>query len=283
MDTYKHKRTTISERDPIYNLIQEMKLRRFSRNTISSYLYYTKDVLRFANKAPDNINSTDVKDYLESLVDSGLSASTLNTAYSALQFYFSKILHRKFFVHIPRAKKDKILPEVFTKEEVLAIIKSVNNVTHKLILAVMYSSGLRVSEVIILSVKDIDFSAGMVIVRRGKGAKDRKTIMSKKVGNVLLDYVKKKTVNDFVFITNRGGKYTDRSVQKIFYDALQAAGIKKQTGCHSLRHSFATHLLEDGYSLRHIQELLGHANVATTQIYTKVTVCNLQNVKNPFD
>lgn len=269
--------------DPILKLKQEMKLRKFSPKTINSYLYYINQSLKFANKSPKFVNSEDVRAYLEKLADRGSSASTLNTAYSALYFYFAKILKRRFFTNIPRAKKAKILPEVFTKEEVKRILGCVKNVKHKLLLGLMYSSGLRVSEVISVRAGDFDFKNRMLRVRQAKGAKDRVTVLSEKVAGVMEKYVKNKNGNEYIFGSGRGEKLTERTAQKVFAEALGKSEIKKKAGCHSLRHSFATHLLEDGTDIRYIQELLGHARLATTQVYTKVANNNLRRIKSPLD
>ncbi|MCK5459917.1 tyrosine-type recombinase/integrase [Candidatus Parcubacteria bacterium] len=269
--------------DPILKLKQEMKLRRFSDKTIKSYLYYIIDILNYANKNPKTVNTEDIRNYLEKLVDDKKSSSTLNTAYSALKLYFEKILYRRFFVNIPRAKQVKKLPEVLTKEEVKKILAIIKNVKHKLLLALMYSSGLRVSEIITVKVKDLDFKSKILKVRQAKGAKDRITIMSKKVADILEKYTKNKKINDYIFKNSRGGKLTERTVQKVFTQAFKDAKIKKQASCHSLRHSFATHLLEAGTDIRYIQELLGHARLETTQIYTKVANNKLREIKSPLD
>jgi integrase/recombinase XerD len=270
-------------KDPVYQLKQEMKLRKFSPKTVKSYLYYISSALKQANKSPKFVNSDDLRRYLERLADNGKSASTLNSAYNALKFYFEKILRRRFFMNIPRAKIPKKLPEVFSKEEIKRILNAIQNVKHKLMLGLMYSSGLRVSEAVSVRVKDFDFQGKLLFVRGAKGAKDRTTIISEKVASVLEKYVKIKSANDYVFESKSGGKLTERTVQKVFTLALKASGVKKCASCHSLRHSFATHLLESGTDIRYIQELLGHARLATTQIYTKVAKNNLQNIKNPLD
>jgi site-specific recombinase XerD len=211
--------------DPILKLKQEMKLRKFSGKTIKSYLYYITDILKFANKNARSVNSSDIRSYLEKLADSGKSASTLNAAYNALKFYFEKILRRSFFLNIPRAKSAKILPEVFTKGEVKKILGTIQNVKHKLLLGLMYSSGLRVSEVVNIKVGDLDFQNRMLRVRQAKGAKDRMTILSAKVAGVLEKYVKNKKADDYVFESKREGKLTERSVQKVFTGALQKSEI----------------------------------------------------------
>lgn len=263
-------------------LLQEMNLRGFSQSTVESYLYYVENFIKFVKKSPKEVNSSDIKSYLEKIIKEGKSSSTLNTAYSALQFYFEKVLRRKFFVNIPRTKKAKKLPVVLTKEEVLEILGTVRNVKHKLILALMYSSGLRVSEVVGLRVCDLDLDSRLLTVRQSKGKKDRTTVISDKMVDVLKKYVVNKDGKELIFESDFGGALTTRTVQSIFHEALRKTGIKKDASCHSLRHSFATHLLESGTDIRYIQELLGHNSVQTTQIYTKVTNYGLKNIKSPL-
>lgn len=277
-------------KNPIDRLKQEMKLRNFSDKTIKSYLYYIAELLRFASKDPSRINTDDIRAYLEKLSNDRKSASTLNSAYSALKFYFGTIFKRKFFLSVPRAKKPKKLPEVLNREEVRAILAEVKNVKHKLMLGLIYSSGLRVSEVVKLRVRDFDFINKLVHIRQAKGAKDRVTILSEKVAGVLKKFVNNKKGDDYIFESNRGNRLdgrqsrlTERSAQKVFKDALETSGIKKRASCHSLRHSFATHLLEAGTDIRYIQELLGHARLETTQIYTKVAANKLKTIKSPLD
>lgn len=180
-------------------LKQEMNLRGFSQSTVGSYLYYVENFLGFIKKSPKEVNSSDIKIYLEKIIKSGRSSLTLNTAYSALQFYFEKVLRRKFFVNIPRIKKEKKLPVVLTKEEVLEILGAVINVKHKLILALMYSSGLRVSEVVDLRVCDLDLDSRLLTVRQSKGKKDRTTVVSDKMVDVLKKYLSNKSGKDLVF------------------------------------------------------------------------------------
>jgi site-specific recombinase XerD len=271
-------------------LMQEMSLRGFSQSTVHSYLYYVEDFIRFIKKSPREVNSSNIKTYLEKIIKEGKSSSTLNTAYSALQFYFEKVLRRKFFVNIPRTKKAKKLPVVLTKEEVLEIFGTVRNAKHKLILALMYSSGLRVSEVVDLKVCDLDLESRLLTVRQSKGNKDRTTVISDKMIDVLRKYLASKDGGDLVFESDfgpstslgTGSGLTTRTVQSIFHEALKKTRIKKDATCHSLRHSFATHLLENGTDIRYIQELLGHNSVQTTQIYTKVTNYGLKNIKSPL-
>jgi len=269
--------------DPLAKLRQEMKLRNFSQKTIKAYLYYISDALNFASCGPGSVSSEHLRGYLENMASGGKSSSTLNTAYSALKFYFEKILRRKFFYGIPRAKKAKKLPEVLSKEEVRVILGQIDNVKHKLMLGLVYSSGLRVSEVVKVKVKDFDFTGKLLHIREAKGGKDRITILSEKVAGVLEKYLKNKMADEYAFESGRSGRLTERSVQKAFAAALKKSGVKKCASCHSLRHSFATHLLEAGTNIRYIQELLGHARLETTQVYTKVAANNLKNIKSPLD
>ena len=262
-----------------------MKIRNFSPRTIKSYSYYITEILDYTRKSPKNINSQDVRDYLEKLVNRRCSASTLKLAYSALKLYFGKILHRRFFVFLPRAKTEKKLPVVLNKEEVKKLLNSVLNEKHKLILSLIYSAGLRVSEVVKIKVQDLDFENRILSIRQSKGKKDRITIFAEKLGVELKEYIVENTKRglDLLFDSNRGGKLTMRTIQKIFSNALDNSKINKKASCHSLRHSFATHLLENGTDIRYIQELLGHRKLETTQIYTKVANNKLRDIKNPLD
>ena len=269
-------------RDPLALLEQEMKLRKFSRKTIKSYTQYITHCLDFARKNPKEITAVDVRAYLENLADSGKSASTLNTAYSALQFYFGKILHRKFFANIPRAKKEKKLPVVLSKKEVHRMIDSTKNPKHKCIIQMLYGTGMRVGELVRLKMKDVDLDRGVIMVRHGKRAKDRTALLPGAVRGTLTVQNKLKEEGNFLFTNGRGGRLIEASIQKIVLQAASQAEISKRVTPHVLRHSFATHLLESGTDLRYIQELLGHASVKTTEVYTHVAA-GLTRVISPLD
>lgn len=285
MNTQFFPKTTRIERDPIYNLERELKISGFSKNTIDAYLYYNKDLIKNTNKSPREVNVDDIKEYLLKLKNKNYSNATLNVAINAIKFYYGQILRRRFFFNkeIFRTKKAQKIPEVFTKDEVRLILGTIQNVKHKLMLGLMYSSGLRVSEVVSVKVKNFDFQGKLLFIRGAKGAKDRATILSEKVSGVLEKYTKSKNPDDYVFVNGRGGRLTERTTQKCFAEVLKKSGVKKCVSCHSLRHSFATHLLEGGTDIRYIQELLGHKRLETTQIYTKVARNNLQNIKSPLD
>ncbi len=270
-------------KDPMEQLKQEMKLRGFSQKTIKSYIHYISEVLRFASVGPREIKTTDIRDYLEFLATSGKSASTLNTAYSAFKFYFESVMKRGFFVNIPRAKNKKRLPTVLSKLEINKMLEMTINPKHHCIISIMYGCGLRVSEVVNIKMLDIDLDRKMLRVYRGKGDKDRYVVLPEKLLLVLRKQMKLKQKNDFLFTNPQNGKMNTRSIDKIVKNSVSLANISKKASCHTLRHSYATHLLESGVDIRYIQDLLGHVRLETTQIYTHVAKNDLAGIESPLD
>ncbi len=261
-----------------------MRLRNFSGKTIKAYLYYNKELLRFASKSPREINKQDIKDYLDWSFNSDRSAATINLIINAFKFYYEQILKRKFFtpdLGIKRPKKEKKLPTVLAKAEILKMIAMTENLKHRLMIQLLYGSGLRVSELVNLKVNNIDFNRQTVIIREGKGKKDRMTIISAAVLESVSRYLEEYKPLIFLFESHIAGKkISARSAQKVISQAVAKAGINKNVSVHTLRHSFATHLLEEGTDIRYIQTLLGHARLETTQIYTKVAGNKLREIKN---
>ena len=277
MYTYQENKTTINGRDPMFRLEQEMRLRNFSKKTIHSYLYYNKELLRFANfKSSLQISSQDIRDYIDLLINYDKSRSTVDLAISAFKFYYGQILERPFFSGnrpIRRPKRGEYLPAVLSKQEISRMIGNAGSVKNKLVIQVLYTTGMRVSELVNLRIYDIDFDRKTIRVQAGKGNKDRVTIVSGTVLGNIRQYISDYDPAEFLFESFRSaGKLTVRTIQKIVTEATFRAGIKKRVSAHSLRHSFATHLLENGVNLRYIQSLLGHKRLETTQIYTKVAV-----------
>lgn len=252
---------------------------------MKGYLYYNRDFLNFTGKNPSDINDHDVKDYLLYLAEEKESAaSTLNQAINALKFYYGTMLKKKFVYKVKRPRKDKKLPVVLSKEEVARIINSVDNMKHRTILMLVYSAGLRVGEVVRLKPEDIDSKRMLIHIKGSKGRKDRYTLLSEKTLEVLRAYWRKYKPEKWLFEGARDGRYLSiRSVQKVFEQACDKAGIRKEITIHGLRHSFATHLLEGGTDLRYIQELLGHKDSKTTEIYTHVSTKSLGKIKSPLD
>jgi len=283
MNTY-NSRTTQESRDPFVNLERELRIRKFSIKTVKSYLYYNKKFIEFASKSPREIKNEDIKKYLEFLVNKNFSSSSINLVINALKFYYKQILKRKFFFDIKHAKKDKRLPIVLSKQEIKKMIDAVDNPKHKFLIQFLYSTGMRVSEVVKVKISNIDFDRKLVLIKGGKGRKDRYTLLADSLVKILKEQKKVKGKNDYLF-TSRDDKthWHIMSAQKNIKQASLRAGISKNVSAHTLRHSFATHLLEQGTDIRYIQELLGHKNLETTQIYTKVAKNVLSEIDNPLD
>lgn len=278
-------RTTRIERDPMYNLERELKIRGFSHKTIKAYLHYNRKFLNYARKSPKEIANEDIKRYLEFLANREVSNATLNLAINALKFYYAQVLKRKFFFDIKHPKKEKRLPVVLTKDEIRKMLEATKNLKHKLLMEIMYASGLRVSEVVKLKIPDIDLEEGIIRVNLGKGKKDRQTILSKRAIEDLKKFLEiRRNDNQYLFTGAQNKSHlSTRSAQKIVLQAAKLADIKKEVSCHSLRHSFATHLLEKGVDIRYIQKLLGHRRLETTQIYTQVSTQKLKQIGSPLD
>ncbi|ERI92174.1 site-specific recombinase, phage integrase family [Clostridiales bacterium oral taxon 876 str. F0540] len=214
-----------------------------------------------------------------------LDYSVASQSISSIKFLFTVVLKRNINeVQLYRPKKDKKLPEVLSYQEVSKILEKTINLKHRAILFLVYSAGLRVGEVVNLKISDIDSDRMLIHVKQGKGKKDRYTVLSQIALDELRIYAKKYRPEDWLFEGGDGkGHLTERSVQKIFDKACIAAGIKKDVSVHTLRHSFATHLLEGGTDLRYIQELLGHSSSKTTEIYTHVTEKSITQIQSPLD
>ena len=279
-----HNRTTTESRDPMNNLARELRVRNYSKRTIKSYLYYNKELLRFANKFSDEIDRKNLVDYIEYLYDSNKSTATVNLVINALKFYYTNILQRKFFNDISgikRPKREKKMPIVLSKQEVLRMIEKCANLKHKLVIQILYSSGLRISELRNLEINQIDFDRKIINVKAGKGKKDRITIISKTVLVNINKYLEEyKPLRWFFESPRNNQKISIRTLQKIVENLAKKANISKNVSAHTLRHSFATHQLENGTNLRYIQSMLGHARLETTQIYTKVAINKLGEIKD---
>jgi len=263
----------------------ELTARKYSPKTIKLYLYHNREFLRFSKKNPHEVSNENIRNYLYHLAnDKGASTSTLNAAINALKFYYGEVLKKRFAYEIKRPKKDKKLPVVLSQEEVSRILSSVTNIKHSSILMLIYSAGLRVSEVVKLKPEDIDAERKLIHIRGAKGRRDRYTMLSDVAIKTLSLYLKTYQPEKWLFPGQKEGLHiTTRTVQRIFEDAIEKADIDKEVSVHSLRHSFATHLLESGVDLRYIQELLGHKNSKTTEIYTHVSNKDLSKIKSPLD
>jgi site-specific recombinase XerD len=218
------------------------------------------------------------------IVEKKISESHQNTIISALKMFYNEVAeqHEKV-ANLYRPKPVLRLPHILSEQEVSRVLKSPKNLKHRAILALIYSSGLRLGEVTNLQITDIQSSINRILVRSAKGKKDRYTILAEKALKILREYVREYRPKFWLFEGQTGGKYSDRSVQAIFDAARQKSGVNVNATTHWLRHSFATHLLEKGMDLRYIQELLGHESSRTTELYTHITKKGWNNIKSPLD
>ncbi|MCI5223401.1 MAG: integrase [Candidatus Electrothrix sp. AR4] len=263
-----------------------MRLRRYSQNTINTYTSALARFLAFhADKKPEEIKPEQIRTYILYLVEKAkVSGSYQNQAVNAIRLWFEGVLGQTLDpVVIPRPKREKKLPDVLSEEEVALIFQQVKNLKHKALLYLIYSGGLRRSEVLNLKPADIDSARNCIIIRGGKGKKDRITLLSQKALELLREYYRQYQPKEYLFEGAYGGRYSTTSLRKIFQRALAKSGVRKKVTLHSLRHSFATHLLERGTDLRYIQSLLGHSSSKTTEIYTHVTSKGFENLKSPLD
>ena len=266
----------------LFALDQHLRLKNYSPKTIKSY---KGCLVKFLKRFPDCLNSPNiecVKTFLLSMHDSDLSPQTINVHLQAIQFYFREILHQPFHHTLPYAKRPKRLPVILSRSEIEQILNNVSNIKHKTMIALAYGAGLRVSEVVKLRVGNVDFVSRVIYVYQGKGQKDRVTLLPNALCESLQKSMCGKSSDDYLFASERGGRLSERSIQKVFARALHQAQINKPATFHSLRHSFATHVLEQGTDIRFIQKLLGHANIRTTQLYTHVSTASISAIKSPL-
>lgn len=270
------------------NVLEEMKkyltLKGFTSKTIKSYLGHVRRFLECTNSL--ELDKEDAEKYIYSLLkEQQNSHSYVNQALSSIKILYKNVLKKgDILCEIPRPRKEKKLPDILNEEEVINILGSVSNIKHQSILYLVYSTGLRVGEVVRLRVEDIDSKRMLIHIRQGKGRKDRFTILSSNALKILRKYATIEQPKEWLFPGIKDGDFlTERTVQKIFKKACELAGIKKDVSVHSLRHSFATHLLEGGTDLRYIQELLGHQSSKTTEVYTHVSNKNLSKIESPLD
>lgn len=262
----------------VEKLRTELKIRGFSPLTIRNYSFFVEKFLARIDKKPEELDEDDAKLYLSELFDTK-AKNTIMLAAAALKFFYSEIL-KKEFGNVKMPKKEKRLPEVLTKDEVKNLIDSADNRKSRLIISVLYSAGLRVSELVNLKLDDVNFNDKTGWVRKGKGSKDRLFTISENLVDELKEYLKDR---EHKFVFSKSKPLTTRNIQKIIKLTSKRAEIQKKVTPHTLRHSFATHLLEQGTDIRVIQAMLGHASLNTTQIYTHISSEQIKKVRNPLD
>lgn len=267
-------------------MIRAMELRNLSHHTQRSYLTAVKGLSRHYGQSPDELTKEMVEDYLLYLKkEKGNALNSCRSVFTGLKFFYNNVAAEQIRIEYSGGKKAKKLPTVLTQEEVWDIIEAPKNLKHRLILMTTYSAGLRASEVAALKPEHIDSKRMLIKVENGKGRKDRYTILSTKLLRELRHYYKTFKPKTYLFPSTYKGKsrLSYPSIYKIYENARKKAGVKKGAGIHTLRHCFATHLLEAGYDIRRIQVVMGHQQLSTTTIYLHVSRKTLSQIPSPLD
>jgi integrase/recombinase XerD len=272
--------------EKIQKYVLWLRSKRYSKSTIDVYTDALRTFLKFySSKSLKEISNDDVIRFNnEYIIQHNYSASYQNQFVNGLKLFFSQIERAELDVQlIHRPKRPKLLPNVLSKEEVKDILNALGNVKHKAMLSLIYSCGLRRSELLNLKISCIDSKRNLIHIKQAKGRMDRIAPLSLKVLELLRSYYLCYKPKEFLFEGQNGGRYSEKSLQSVLKHAVEKARIEKPVSLHWLRHSYATHLLESGTDLRFIQELLGHKSSKTTEIYTHVSLKSIQNIKSPFD
>ena len=258
-------------------LEENLLLKNYSKETIKGYLLHNSKYIEFTENK--GINKESAKDFILLQLKKKEPASVGHMVF-ALKYFFNNVLNEK--LNIPNPKRNKTIPIILIKEEIKSMIDSTSNIKHRLIIKVLYGCGLRVSEITNLKKEDLNFNEKLIHIKLAKGKKDRFV----KIPETLIQELKSYCLlnnEEILFPSNRGGKLTKKTIAKIVEQSAKKARITKSVYPHLLRHSFATHLLEQGTDLRIIQKLLGHSDIKTTQIYTQISQANIKNIKSPLD
>jgi len=285
LDWYRNKPNSSNNSKCPENYLQKLELKHYAYNTAKVYIYmFEKFIAFYSNTNLMEINETDIRHYISTLSKENKSKSFLNQMINSIKFYYEIVegMPNRFY-EIERPIKETKLPKIISLEEIKAIIDNTNNIKHKCIVSLMYSAGLRRSELLNLKTTDIDSKRMIISIKHAKGNKERLTILSKTILTDLRLYFIKWKPKEYLFEGPNYTKYSSSSVLKIVKNAALKANIRKTVTPHMLRHSFATHLLENGTDLRYIQVLLGHSSSKTTEIYTHVAINNLKTIKSPLD
>ena len=281
---YKSKKSKYKRNCPP-EYIDKLQVLRYSKNTLKTYVSKFEEFINYyEEKDLLSINEIDIKAYLKHLVDRDVSKSYQNQSINAIKFYYEIVLGLpNRYYHIDRPRSDNKLPLILSVQEVQKLLMTVTNLKHKAILTTIYSAGLRISELLELKMSDIQSDRKLILVRNSKGNKDRTTLLGNSTLKILREYYKQYKPKDYLFEGAKGGRYSATSAQNILKKALFMSGIIKPATLHTLRHSFATHLLEQGTNLRYIQVLLGHESPKTTEVYTRVSTSGIEDIINPLD
>ncbi len=276
----------MKKQEIIIRFIKQARIENYSEATVKNYSSALKLFLQWVSELKvTKISDDDIQNYLYYCKQQKkYSFSSMKQVLATIRFLYGKVFHQP----IPKVlniklRKPVYLPTVLSAKDISKLIRVTNNLKHKTILLLIYSGGLRLGELLNLKIGDIDSDAMKIHVRQAKGKKDRYIMLSEKTLSLLRGYYKIYKPHDFLIEGQNGGKYSPTSVQNVFKSAVKKAAIKKKVTVHSLRHSFATHLLDEGTDIRYIQELLGHKRLETTQIYTHVSSHSINKIKSPAD
>ncbi len=285
IESYRSRPVNPNKRYAPNTYLSKLELKHYSANTCRVYISMFE---RFINYYPstevNSLSEEEIRHYLRALVSEKKSDSYINQSINSIKFYYEVVLGMpNRFYSIERPRKKQKLPVVLSKEEIMLMINLTTNYKHKCIISLLYSGGLRKSELLNLKVEDIDSKRMVINIKLAKGNKDRITLLSETILNYLRTYYSIWQPKTYLFESPNGGAYSRTSIDSIVKKAARKARIEKKITPHTLRHSFATHLLENGTNLRHIQSLLGHSSSKTTEIYTHVATNHLQIIKNPLD
>jgi len=267
---------------------QRLRIQRYSEATIRNYKSALESFLKLASQkfsSTSEITVDVVEKYIYWMIEKrGIGPSYQRMVVASIDKFFSLVVNNALNIkHLYPKQKIQTLPDFLTTEEVKKLIAASNNLKHKCIIELLYAGGLRLSELLSLKITDIDSHNMIIRINNGKGNKDRVVMLSETLLSDLRAYFIEYKPKEFLFTGQAGGQYSDKSVQTVVKEAASKAGIQKQVTPHTLRHSFATHLLEKGTDIRYIQELLGHKSIHTTEIYTHITDVLRSKIKSPLD
>jgi len=285
IDWYRNRTKSTSYKYVPEEFLVKLELKRYALNTCKTYIgLFEKFINYYFDREIATLSEKEIRAYLQLLIRQNKSNSYVNQSINSIKFYYEVVMGMpNRFYSIERPRKEQRLPKVFSKEEIRAIIANTNNIKHKCILGLLYSAGLRRSELLNLKIADIDSKRMLIFISNAKNNKDRYTLLSETILKDLRIYFKQWKPKEYLFEGLQGNQYSAESVTKILKKASLKAGITRKITPHMLRHSFATHLLESGTDLRYIQTLLGHSSTRTTEIYTQVAIHNYKLIKNPLD
>ena len=282
---YRNRAKTASYKYVPEEYLIKLELKRYALNTCKIYISLFE---KFINQYPDRpiveLSEQEIRKYLQQLIQQKKSNSYINQSINSIKFYYEAVMGMpNRFYSIERPRKEQKLPQVLSKEEIISMIEHTNNIKHRCIVSLLYSAGLRRSEIVDLKIEDIDSKRMLIHIKNAKGNKDRYSLLSQTVLKDLRIYYREWKPKEYLFEGRKGMKYSGSSLKEIVDKAAEKSKINKRVTPHVLRHSFATHLLENGTDLRYIQTLLGHSSTKTTEIYTQVAVHNFMLIKNPLD